>query len=162
MSEDFFRELNYSITKKYEADRVKTSHSIERSFFAVDGSTIDLPRSLVKFGYELRSEKSYYPQGLLSCLYNLESGIPYDFLLVAHRNERFVAQQHLNHLGSNDVVVYDRGYFSYAMLYFHKKALVGAIFRLRTKKNFTEIQNFIDSDQTELTPKKWTRSQAAS
>ena len=149
LSEEFFRELNYSITKKYETDRVKTSHSIERRFFAVDGSIIDLPRSLVQFGYELRSEKSYYPQGLLSCLYNLENGIPYDFILDAHRNERFSARQHLKLLSNNDVVVYDRGYFSYAMLYFHNKASVGAIFRLRTNKNFPEIQNFIDSDQTD-------------
>jgi hypothetical protein len=149
MSEEIFREINFSVTKKCELDRTLISPTKGLRFYAVDGSIIDLPRGLLKFGYGMRSEKSFYPQGLLSCLYGLDNGIPYDFSLAAHRNERFSAQEHLKRLGTGDVVVYDRGYFSYAMIFFHNQASVGGIFRLRTNKNFTEIQKFIDSDNTD-------------
>jgi hypothetical protein len=49
--------------------------------FAVDGSRVNLPRELIKEGYKLYDEKRgrYYPQGLLSCLYNLQEKVIYDY-----------------------------------------------------------------------------------
>ena len=52
--------------------------------FAVDGSKLNLPRPLVHDGYRLPSETAHYPQGLLSCLYQLRTQLPVDFDLVSH------------------------------------------------------------------------------
>ncbi|MDQ6962854.1 MAG: transposase, partial [Mariprofundaceae bacterium] len=84
------------------------------------------------------SDKANYPQGLLSSLYQLKSKIPYDFDLVNHGNERTCALAHLKTLQANDVVVYDRGYYSYVMLYFHLQAGVHPVFRL-PKNTFRKI-----------------------
>ena len=51
--------------------------------FAIDGSRINLPRPLLRCGYKTPSDNAHYPQGLLSCLYQLKAKIPMDFHLVA-------------------------------------------------------------------------------
>ena len=116
--------------------------------FAVDGSKLNLPRELIDQNYRTPSKDAYYPQGLLSCLYQLKSKIPYDFDLVNHGNERQCALAHLKTLTTHDVVVYDRGYFSYAMLYYHVQRGVHPIFRLQ-KNTFKAIDDFRNSTQTD-------------
>ena len=68
--------------------------------FAVDGSKLNLPRPLVRDGYRQPAEAAHYPQGLLSCLFQLRARLPGDFGLHAH-----------------GVVVYDRGYYSFRLLH---------------------------------------------
>lgn len=116
--------------------------------FAVDGSKLNLPRPLINQDYKTSKDDAYYPQGLLSCLYQLKSRIPYDFDLVNHGNERQCALAHLKTLNKNDVVVYDRGYFSYVMLYYHIQSGVHPIFRLQ-KNLYKVIDHFRDSDSVD-------------
>jgi hypothetical protein len=116
--------------------------------FAVDGSKINLPRELRAFGYQTPSETAHYPQGLLSCLYQLKSQLPFDFDLVSHGNERVCAMRHLEGLEPDDVVVYDRGYFSYPLLHRHHKTGIHAIFRLQESRSKV-IQQFFSSPQTD-------------
>ena len=70
------------------------------------------------------------------------------FDLVAHADERKVALTHLSVLSDNDVVVYDRGYFSYAMLYEQIVRGIHPIFRLRTKAS-RAVDTFIASSDTD-------------
>ena len=63
--------------------------------FAVDWSKINLPRPLLEYSYPTPSDNAYYPQELLSSLYQLKSNIPVDFDLSAHYDERVMAQNHL-------------------------------------------------------------------
>ena len=125
--------------------------------FAVDGSKINLPHELIEDGYKTPSDNAYYPQGLVSCLYQLKSKIPYDFDLVKHGDERKCALLHLTSLKENDIVVYDRGYFSYAMLYYHVKSNIYPVFRLQ-KNTYKEIEEFRTSNQADqiitLSPSK--------
>ena len=51
--------------------------------FAVDGSKLNLPRPLVRDGYRQPAEAAHYPQGLLSCLFQLRARLPVDFGLHA-------------------------------------------------------------------------------
>jgi hypothetical protein len=146
LNESIFIELNQRII---QACPDKT---LERWFghrlFGVDGSKVNLPRELIKAGYNTPQANSHYPQGLLSCCYQLKSKVPHDFDLVSHGNERQCALAHLQTLQANDVCVYDRGYFSYALLSQHIQAGVHPIFRM--KKNAGKaIDAFIDSDKTD-------------
>ena len=77
---------------------------------------LNLPRELIDDGYKTPGAHCHYPQGLLSCLYDLKKGVAYDFDLVNHMNERDCAMKHFCVLESGDVVVFDRGYFSYLMV----------------------------------------------
>ncbi|MCP4450849.1 MAG: transposase, partial [Planctomycetes bacterium] len=94
------------------------------------------------------STKSHYPQGLVSCLYQLKSQIPHDFELASHMDERRMALAHLKALRPGDVVVYDRGYFSYAMLYAHQRQGVDVIFRLARRAGKL-IDAFMDGSEIE-------------
>ena len=80
-----------------------------RRVFAVDGSSLNLPRGPVHEDWRTPVDGAHYPQGLVSCLYRLQARLPVDFDLHAHGNERAAALAHLNVLSANDVVVYDRG-----------------------------------------------------
>ena len=134
MDEKIFTILHKEILKHYNPsnrDYCWKGHHI----FAVDGSKMNLPRPLIKHGYRTPSDNAHYPQGLLSCLYQLKSKIPIDFELVSHNDERKLALAHLTSLSESDVVIYDRGYFSYAMLDEHVKHGIHPVFRLRNKAN---------------------------
>ena len=116
--------------------------------FAVDGTKLNLPRPLLKAGYRTPSDNAHYPQGLLSCLYRLRSRIPVDFDLVAHGDERKAALSHLDALADNDVVVYDRGYFSRALLCAHIARGLHPVFRLQANANGAAAA-FVKSDDAD-------------
>jgi len=156
LDENIFKTLHAKILE--HTDRLGTDYQWKgHKIFAVDGSKLNLPRQLINQGYRIPSDNAHYPQGLLSCLYQLKSKIPMDFDLVAHADERKVALTHLSVLSDNDVVVYDRGYFSYAMLYEHIEYGIHPIFRLKTKAS-RAIDPFIASSDTdtivEIVPSK--------
>ena len=148
LDETLFQVLNQRIIEAHEDDGNRPFRWFNHRLFGVDGSKLNLPRELTDQGYRTPTDNAHYPQGLLSCIYQLQSKIPYDFDLVNHGNERQCALAHLKTLDANDVVVYDRGYFSYAMLYYHYQSGVHPIFRLQ-KNTFKEIDAFRNSLQTD-------------
>ena len=109
--------------------------------FAVEGTTINLPRRLVSGGYRTPNADAHSPQGLVSGLYEIRSRLPFDFALVSHADARRCARKHLDALEANDVVVYDRGYYSYALLHHHSHTGIHAIFRLQDTSH-SVIQDF--------------------
>ena len=109
--------------------------------FAVEGTKINLPRTLVSGGYRTPNADAHDPQGLVSCLYEIRSRLPFDFDLVSHADARRCARKHLDALEANDVVVYDRGYYSYALLHHHSHTGIHAIFRLQDTSH-SVIQDF--------------------
>ena len=151
LDETAFKQINQKIittyAQKYQKD--DAYQWLGHRIFAVDGSKINLPRKLLSSGYKLPSENANYPQGLLSCLYQVKSQMPFDCDLVSHANERICARHHLHMLEENDVVVYDRGYFSYAMLYHHFDSKIHAVFRLQ-KNSYTVIRDFFLSHDTDI------------
>ena len=151
LDEKLFKTLNTDIIKTY-ATQLENNDWKNHRLFAVDGSKLNLPRELIdkQYGYKQPCENAYYPQGLLSCLYRLKPKIPIDFDLVAHGNERKLARTHLQCLQANDVVVYDRGYFSYAMLYFHLQRGIHPIFRIQANL-YEQIDQFTASDESDKT-----------
>jgi len=146
LDESIFKELNQRITQACPEKNNDRWHG--HRLFAVDGSKVNLPRELLQAGYALPQPNAHYPQGLLSCCYQLKSKTPHDFDLVSHGNERLCADQHLKTLKPNDVVVYDRGYYSYASLNLHHHAKVHPIYRLK-RCSGKDIDAFMDSGETE-------------
>ena len=113
--------------------------------FAVDGCKLNLPRPLAQAGYDPPGPHAHYPQGLLSCLLRLQSRLPVDFDLFAHRNERAAARAHLRALAAPDLLVYDRGYYSFELLWSHRRRRLQAVFRL-PRNICPAIDAFIDGD----------------
>jgi len=161
LDENIFKSLNTEIIKSYDTPKKDDEWQGHR-LFAVDGTKMNLPRPLIKEGYKLPHNASHYPFGLVSCLYQLRSKIPVDFDLKSGIGERTHSLSHLNKLVDGDIVVYDRGYFSYAMLYWHIKKGIHPIFRMPTQ-TYLVIADFIESEKTDeiveisLTREKFTR-----
>ena len=149
LDESIFQTLQAQIlrcTIQHDKDAKWKGHQI----YAVDGSKMNLPRELIEAGYRCPSPNAYYPQGLVSCLYQLKTQIPTDFDMAAHGNERRMARAHLKALNAQDVVVYDRGYYCFEMLHEHVVRGVHPVFRVK-RKAAKEIERFIASDQTDAT-----------
>ena len=85
-------------------------------------------------GFKLYNKERgrYYPQGIMSCLYNLQEKVIYDFSLVKHMNERLCALEHLKQLDNKDIMIFDRGYFSYLLFYKAIENGIEVIFRIPT------------------------------
>ena len=148
LDEQVFCAIHQKVIENYAPIHEQRDAWIGHRLFAVDGSKMNLPRACRLSGYTVPSENAYYPQGLLSVLYHLPSKIPFDFDLTSHKNERTAAQDHLSVLQRDDVVVYDRGYFSYAMLRRHHASGIHAVFRLPDQCG-TVIHTFLESNETD-------------
>jgi hypothetical protein len=118
--------------------------------FAVDGSKIHLPRRLRRDGYRCPSDRSHYPQGLLSSLFQLRARLPFDLDLSCHENERRAARDHLRALRPGDVVVFDRGYYSFALLHACARRGLHPVFRLQANASGL-VRDFIHSDDADRT-----------
>jgi len=147
LDESIFQCANTRILKAYAPRRARYAWQGHR-LFGVDGTKINLPPKLVDFGYRTPNQAAHYPQALVSCLYELRSRMPIDFDLVSHSDERKCARGHLGALCETDVVVYDRGYFSYAMLHQHSHAGIHAIFRLK-ERSYAPIKAFFAGKESD-------------
>jgi hypothetical protein len=148
LDETAFKSANQKILAAYAADASGYLWRGHR-LFAVDGSKINLPRELLACGYSTPAQAAHYPQGLLSCLYQLKSQLPFDFDLASHASERVSALGHLQVLQAPDIVVYDRGYFSYVLLHRHVQTGIHAIFRLQ-ENSAGPITAFFATPQTDI------------
>lgn len=150
LSEDIFRELNQALINHWQKNQDLPTWNNYR-IFAVDGSRVNVPRELINEGYKLYAEERgrYYPQGLMSCLYNLQEKVVYDFSFVTHMNERLCALEHMKQLTEKDIIVFDRGYFSYLLLYKVLEQGIQGIFRLQVQEGGTnsKVLDFWKSQQ---------------
>lgn len=153
VDESLFKEIHKKILETVHMDPEQIAWKGHR-LFAVDGTRINLPRELLKAGYPQVSHLTYYPQGLVSCVYQLKSQIPYHFDLAMHQSERLMALEHLKHLQENDCVIYDRGYFSYVLLHQHIQKNIPVVFRLGTS-TYKSILAFIKGDKMEEVVTIW-------
>ena len=135
-----FRSIHAAVLRYVGPDRSTLWKGLRA--FAVGSSKLNLPRELMRAGYDPPGPRAHYPQGLLSCLYQLRRRLPCDFALVSHGNERRAARQHLAALFRGDLVVYDRGYYSRALLQAHHDRQVEAVFRLQ-RDACRQVRDFV-------------------
>ena len=142
--EDLFLDLHREILRHGDEGGRWRGHRL----FAVDGTKMNLPRGLVDAGYPLPHDGAHYPQGLVSCLYRLDAKIPVDFSLSARACERAAAMGHLHALEPGDIVVFDRGYFSFELLHAVIRTGAHPVFRLK-RNSAGAFRGFIESDDAE-------------
>jgi len=79
-------------------------------------------------------------------VYHLGSGLLYDCILSATHGERYCVIAHMDRLSANDVLVLDRGYFSYLVLYRAQEKGVHLLCRLPSGAMDKAIKAFWESD----------------
>ena len=142
MHEDLFLDLHREILRHGDdGDRWKGHRT-----FAIDGINMNLPRPLAEAGYPLPLTNVHYPLGLVSCLYRLETKTPVDFSLSPNADERSAALAHLDALSPGDVVVVDRGYFSFVLLHAMVSRGLCPVFQLQ-RNSVAAFDGFNDGGQ---------------
>ena len=144
IDERLFKDLNTAVIQLSSTNDDSTTRWLGHRIFSIDASKIILPHELTAWGFKPANEKTHYPQGLVSTLFNLKTRLPYDVTLKELMSERIPVPQHLDHLSAGDVVVYDRGYFSYELLWEHSRRGIHAVFRIKGKNNLRRIQTFLE------------------
>ena len=120
---------------------------------------MSLPRPLAEAGYRVHTPSACYPLGLVSCLYRLDTGTPVDFSLSAATDERAAALAHLDALQPGDIVVFDRGYFSFAPLSTVVWRGAHPVFRICRSSAFDDfINGDLDDTVVSTVPKRHTRT----
>lgn len=150
LPEEIFIELNKGILSPLDAiasEKTWCGHRI----FAADGSKINLPQELLSSGYETPNKETYYPQGLVSILYALGSRHVHDCLLSSGKNERTCLIKQMDTLSSGDILVLDRGYFSYLLLYQARERNIHLICRLQSGAMNKAVERFWKSDLNDTT-----------
>ena len=150
LDEQIFKTINSRVISQYESLLDGDEHLfLGHRVYAVDGTKLNLPRSLLADGFKVSDQAAHYPLGLFSTLYRLQSQIPVDFSLSHTMDERAAALDHLACLRRGDIVVYDRGYFSFGMLSFHLERGLNAVFRVVTKSTYAVVERFAASDSVD-------------
>ena len=150
MPTEIFNELNKEVVAEFNQSRPSSTWRGHR-LFGTDGSKLNLPRELEKYGYKiLNPTNQHYPTGLFSTLYNLSQGVIYDFSLESHLDERRSVLEHMKHLKTGDVLILDRGYFSYYLLHESIMRGIHLVCRLPRGKSNKAVTEFWDSNETDI------------
>jgi hypothetical protein len=154
---EIFRDLSMVIVNEFYTDNelgVKLWNGFR--LLAVDGSRLTLPNTeKLKqiYGQTNNQEQIGVVQGRVSVLYDLINKYVIDGILSPLAiGEGQLALQHLLQVKENDMVIYDRGYPSFHLIYEHIKQ--GSDFLIRAKISFSNVTSeFIKSGKsTETVP----------
>jgi Transposase DDE domain len=146
---EIFRELNEGIIKIWNSYNKENALWHGFRLYGIDGSKFLLPKELLKEGFKKDGKHVHYPHGLLSSLYDLLTGIPYDYSFVNHGNERACALEHLKKGTEPALYVHDRGYFCFELLSTYVEKKNNALFRLQKKTRIKVIDDFWESNNTD-------------
>lgn len=114
---------------------------------AIDGSTVNLPfsKELSKiYGYARNQTGNTNIQARVSVLYDVENQLVIDANINPRSTyERAMALKHLPKCTTNDLVIFDRGYFSYEFF----KTLGNIPFVMRLKSDLNPVKKFIETNK---------------
>lgn len=105
---------------------------------AVDGSYLNVFKSFGKYGYDYASDNKNYCKPLISCIFDIDKKIPINYNIFKTKNEREAFREQLKYIKKDDILLFDRGYFSYDIVESLEKINSFYIFRL--KENKKEVQ----------------------
>jgi hypothetical protein len=146
---EVFKHLSSSLIYEFYIDN-DDSVKLWRGFrlLAVDGSRLILPNTKeleVYFGIVRNQSDTTVTQGRISVLYDVLNGFVLDGVLAPlSRSENELALSHLDHSTQGDLILYDRGYPSFEMMFEHRKRGVDFLFRVQSNFN-NKVREFVAS-----------------
>lgn len=130
----------YNIIKQNNNDN---NQKHKKRLIAIDGSKVNFKKSLNN-EFKLSNNKNYTTANI-SCLFDIDLKIPINYLLSKSFNERDLLIEQLNYVNENDIIIADRGYFSYDVINLILKKKSNFIFRIDKNKNFI---NYINKNES--------------
>lgn len=149
---EVFKHLNSTIVDEFYTDN-DLSIKLWKGFrlLAVDGSRINLPdtKELAdKFGLSKNQTKTVTVQARCSVLYDVLNNFVLDSKLTSLSiGESTIAKEHLLKAQVGDLIIYDRGYPSFALIHEHNELNIDFLFRV--KVGFSNVvKAFVESNKT--------------
>jgi len=139
---EVFKELSENLVDEFYSDN-DASVKLWNGFriLAVDGSRLSLPNTKElqdKYGISSNQQGVSVAQARLSVLYDVLNGFVIDGVLSPLSiGEQTLAYEHAKLTRSGDLVIYDRGYPSFNLIYEHNKT--GSDFLIRAKIDFSTL-----------------------
>lgn len=121
--------------------------------YAIDGSKVHVHPSFVNFGCKSRtngksvSRPAVRPLVMLSSMLDVETRTCYDSIISMHFNERRSACEHFDKCSAGDTLIFDRGYYSSALLREGHRRGLRLLFRLKCDA-FIAAKKFYKSPST--------------
>lgn len=147
----FFRDLLQKFNYEFYTDNQERVEKLKSMrILAVDGSTLDLPYSpeLARaYGTHSNQYKDVrYIKGRVSLLYDLLNNMILDGVLQPFaEGEQAAAYKHLAHGSEGDLLVYDRSYASFEMVYNHRQRGLHVLMRMKPAFS-NQLRAFAESD----------------
>jgi hypothetical protein len=153
VSPKVFKHLLHAMNQEFYTDNeegVKLWNGLR--VLAVDGSRYTLPivDELIKIYGSIQNQ---YDTGVVharaSILYDVENKMIIDgYLVPFDQGERNLAIKHLDYCNHNDLIIYDRGYPSFDLVFEHLQRNINCL--IRCKHDFSQaIANFVSSEKEE-------------
>lgn len=114
---------------------------------AMDGSIISIPTKMIGKGYRVTNGHS--PSALLTSLVRLSDRMAFALKLSENFDERAHAHEFLEELSDDHLVVYDRGYLSFALLNDHISKGIAGVFRVSSGNISRELNEFMLSEEVD-------------
>jgi hypothetical protein len=139
---EVFKHLNHRLIEEFYTDN-EASVKLWRGFrlLSVDGSRLTLPTTKElrnTYGFAKNNTESGVVQGCVSVLYDVLNKYLLNAELYALKiGEKTVAPKHLEHARIKDLIIYDRGYTCFNMVYEHNKR--GIDFIIRVRQEFSNL-----------------------
>ena len=151
----FFRDLLHKFNQEFYTDndeRVKKLKAMR--ILAVDGSTLDLPYSkelAEVYGTHSNQYKEVrYIKGRVSVMYDLLGGMILDGVLQPFaQGEPSAALKHLDYADKDDLLVYDRSYASFPMLFEHRQRNLQVLMRLKLSFS-SQVETFAQGAENDV------------
>lgn len=152
---EVFKQLSDNLVNEFYTDN-EENIQLWRGFrlLSVDGSRLTLPNTKElqnEFGIARNQTDSPVTQGRISVLYDVLNNFVIDSILSPlSQSEKKLALGHLNYSKKGDLILYDRGYPSFEMMYEHRKLNIDFLFRVQSNFN-NQVKSFISSKmQTQI------------
>lgn len=151
---EVFIKLSALLVDEFYADN-DLSIALWKGFrlLAVDGSTMNLPATKeleTIYGYAKNHTGNTSVQGRVSVLYDVLNQLVIDSVLAPRScSERDLALNHMRKTRKGDLIIYDRGYYSYDFIKVHVKENLDFLFRAKADLNV--VKSFIASKKNTQT-----------
>lgn len=144
----FFNEIRAELLETWNGLSDQSHAWKGLNVYAIDGSKVNVPRKLMDEGFRV-AKNAYYPQGLLSTLFCVTDRTIHGLDFSQNKSERQAATRLCDNLGSDDLVILDKGYFSFGLLCEVADRSIDAIFAIQEGATVSEISAFRESELTE-------------
>lgn len=121
-----------------------------KRFIACDGMQVNLDKKLINDNEIKKSANGTYGICIISSIYDVINNIPINYNITKCNknnidkkkvNETTGFLDQISYLSSNDIVIFDRWYFSYMLIKKLNYNKIGYIFRMKSNSNFFKNMN---------------------